>query len=170
MLLNKRGKEYKYEQVIFEGIYKEGKRHGKGKEYFLNKENVKKRNEKIEKEKNKEYKVPKLENTEYYENGNLKFEGEYLEGKKWNGKGFNEEGKEVFEIKNGNGKVKDYGIDGELIFEGKYLDGEKWNGKGKEYNESGELIFEGEYLNGRKWNGKGKNIILMINYYLKENI
>ena len=43
------------------------------------------------------------------------FEGEYLNGKKWNGKGK--------EYDKNNGK---------LIFEGEYLNGEK-NGKVKEY-------------------------------------
>ena len=35
---------------------------------------------------------------EYYDNGKLKFEGEYLKGKIWNGKGFNLNGKLEFEI------------------------------------------------------------------------
>ena len=42
---------------------------------------------------------------EYNDNGNLKFEGEYLEGKRWKGKKFNE--------------------NGELIFEGEYLNVEQ---------------------------------------------
>ena len=88
-----------------------------------------------------------------------------------------------FEIKNGNGKIKEYdnynGVlkfegeylfgqrngkgkeydrNGRIIFEGEYLKGKR-NGKGKEYdNENGELEFEGEYLNGKKWNGKGFKI------------
>ena len=41
-------------------------------------------------------------------NGWLKFEGEYLNGKR-------------------NGKAKEY--DGDLIFEGEYKNGKKWNGK-----------------------------------------
>ena len=45
--------------------------------------------------------------------GKLIYEGEYLNGKKWNGKG------------------KEYNKYGELIFEGEYLNGNKWNGKGK---------------------------------------
>ena len=43
--------------MLFEGEYIQGKRNGKGKEY--------------------------------YDNGKLKFEGEYLNGKNWNGKGYN---------------------------------------------------------------------------------
>ena len=57
---------------------------------------------------------------EYDYNGKIIFEGEYLNGKRWNGKA----------------KDKD--------FEGDYLNGKKWNGKVKEYN------FEGNYLNGKK--------------------
>ena len=111
----------------------------------------------------------------YYKNGNLKFEGEYLNGKKWNGKGYNNRGELEFELKNGNGKVKEFFDNGNLKFEGEYFNGKKWNGKGyndkdsnveyelingngkvKEYSGLfGELKFEGEYLNGEK-SGYGK--------------
>ena len=84
----------------------------------------------------------------------LEFEGEYLEGKKWNGKGYDKNENVIYELINGNGKIKEYNYDGELEFEGEYLNGKR-NGKGKEYNDNGELEFEGEYLNGEK-NGKGK--------------
>ena len=115
-------------------------------------------------------------------NSILKFEGEYLYGKIWNGKGYNINGNYEFEIKNGKGNVKEYyNYNGKLIFEGEYLNGER-NGKGKEYYNNGQLIFdreylngqpngkekeyyhsgalkfEGEYLNGNIWNGKGYNI------------
>ena len=63
-------------------------------------------------------------------NGKLIFEGEYLNGEKWNGKG------------------KEYKYD-KLIFEGEYLN-RKRHGKGKEYDDKSNLIFEGEYLNGKK--------------------
>jgi len=53
---------------------------------------------------------------------------ENIDGKKWNGKGYNEKGKIEFEIKEGNGKVKEYDKYGELIFEGEYLNGKR-NGK-----------------------------------------
>ena len=71
---------------------------------------------------------------EYFNNGKLAFEGEYLNGKK-------------------NGNIKEYYYDGKLAFEGEYLNGEI-NGKGKNYFKNGLLSFEGEYLNGKKWNGK----------------
>ena len=83
----------------------------------------------------------------------MEYEGEYLLGKKWSRKGYDEKGNIVYELKNGNGKVRNYCND-HLSFIGEYLNGKR-NGKGKEYNSFGELDFEGEYLNGRK-NGKGK--------------
>ena len=42
---------------------------------------------------------------EYYDNGTLKFEGEYLDGKRWNGNGYNKNGYKEFEISNGR-KIK----------------------------------------------------------------
>ena len=93
---------------------------------------------------------------EYDGNGNLIFEGEYLNGKR-------------------NGIGKEYDYYGEIIFEGEYKEGKRWNGKGKEYIENQgvsdnsiidlnnsqilgnrEMIFEGEYLNGKRWKGEGK--------------
>ena len=84
-----------------------------------------------------------------------------------------------FEIKEGNGKGKEYNNDGNLEFEGEYLKGkrkeikkeyyfddklkfeEKYlnvekNGIGKEYKNDDKVKFEGEYLNGKRWNGIGK--------------
>ena len=94
---------------------------------------------------------------EYYENGRLKFEGEYLNGKR-NGKGKEYEC-EYYSLEfegeylNGqkNGKGKEYNIDGNLIFEGEFKN-DKRNGKGKEFFYNGNLRSEGEYLDG-KWNG-----------------
>jgi len=48
---------------------------------------------------------------EYYDNGKLKYEGEYFNGEK-------------------NGKGREYYENGNLKFEGKYLNGKRWNGKG----------------------------------------
>ena len=50
---------------------------------------------------------------EYYKNGNLEFEGEYLKGKR-------------------NGKGKEYYNNGTLKYEGDFLNG-LWKGNGKEY-------------------------------------
>ena len=104
------------------------------------------------------------------------FEGEYLNGKIKNGKWYDENGIIECEIKNGNGKGKEYFKNKSLIkgpyddneyqrlhilFEGEYLNGER-NGKGKEYYSPEEeydykkgVKFKGEYLNGKR-NGKGK--------------
>ena len=64
---------------------------------------------------------------EYYgTNDRLRFEGEYLNGKR-------------------NGKGKEYYCNGKLEFEGEYLHGIRWNGKGKEYYDNCKLKYEGEY-------------------------
>ena len=46
--------------------------------------------------------------TEYYVNDVLKLKGEYLNGKLWNGKGYNRDGNFKYEIKNGKGYIKIY--------------------------------------------------------------
>ena len=109
-----------YELLNYEGEYLNGKRNGKGREYEKN------------------------------HLSNLIFIGEYINGKKWNGKGYNNNNI-IYELKNGKGYIKEYKFD-QLIFEGEYLNGEK-NGKGKEYYNN-DITFEGEYLNGKKWNEK----------------
>ena len=85
------------------------------------------------------------------------FEGEYLNGKRWNWKGYNKKSIIDFDIKNG----KENNSDGLLIFEGEYLNGER-NGKGKEYYIDGTLEFEGEYLNGERY-GEGKSYNMKAN-------
>ena len=79
---------------------------------------------------------------EYYCNGALKYEGEYINGKR-------------------NGKGKEYGCDGKIEYEGEYLDG-LWNVKGKEYYKNDKLNFEGEYIMEKEME-KEKNIIKMVN-------
>ena len=81
----------------------------------------------------------------------MEYEGEFLYNKKWNGKRYDKYGSIIYELKNGNGKIREYDIYNDKIkFEGEYLNGKR-NGKGKEYNYyNGKLIFEGEYLNGLK--------------------
>ena len=119
-------------------------------------------------------------NEKGYEDNNdlkLKFEGEYLNVKRWNGNGFNINGYIDFQIKKGkgcikkyddngnilfegeylhtlNGKEKEYYYNGKLLYEGQYIDGER-NGKGKKYDYDGKLLYEGDYLCGKR-NGKGK--------------
>ena len=108
---------------------------------------------------------------EYYQNGKIKFEGEYLQGKKLNGKGYDENGNLIFRLE--NGQVTEYYYEIKYKFEGEYYNGRRWNGRGYEYNgfqdfeiKNGigkgklydyycNLLFEGEFINGKK-NGKGK--------------
>ena len=92
-----------------------------------------------------------------YRGRNLTFEGKLINGqkngieKKYDKKGFLE-----FEGEYKDGKIikgKEY-YHGSLEFEGEYSD-EKRNGPGKEYYYDGELEFVGKYLNGKR-NGLGK--------------
>ena len=69
-------------------------------------------------------------------------------------KGYDENCNIIYEIINGNGKIKEYYSNGNLYSEGEYLNGKK-HGKGKSYYTNGNIAFEGEYLNGKR-NGKGK--------------
>ena len=80
--------------------------------------------------------------------GRLEYEGEYLYGKKFNGKGYDENGNVIYEIIKGDGNVKEY-ENNEMIFEGEYLNGKR-NGKGKEYYGNNIIGFEDEYLDGKK--------------------
>jgi len=77
--------------------YKIDGKNGQGKEFILNTNILIFEGEYYKGEKNGKGK-------EYYDDGKLKFEGEFLNGKRWNGKGYNKEGSKEFEIKNGNGK------------------------------------------------------------------
>ena len=70
--------------------------------------------------------------------------------KKWNRKGYNKEGNEEYEIKDGKGIIKEYDYWGNLIFEEEYLNGER-SGKGKEFIQfKNTLVYEGEYLYGKE--------------------
>ena len=87
------------------------------------------------------------------DDGKYVFEGEYLYGKKWNGKGYNINNDILYELKIGKGYLIESNDENKIIFEGEYLNGER-NGKGREYKNN-KFIFEGEYLNGER-NGKGR--------------
>ena len=95
---------------------------------------------------------------EYYKDGKLRFDGEYLNNKELIGTRYDNNGNIIFKLENNiNGKGKEYSYFGLLIFEGEYLNGKK-NGKGKEYFNDENfniVIFEGEYRNDLKWNGIG---------------
>ena len=166
-LIDKKGNGVEYLKntniLLFEGEYKNGKKNGKGKEYYIDQKlkfegeyfNGKKYNgQGYDKEGNKSWIIENGKKKEYFDNGKLQFEGEYINEKRWKGKGYNYEGKEEFEIKYGKGIVKEYNYNGKLIYEGEYLNGMR-NGKGEEYNNESFYKFEGEYLNGNKINGKG---------------
>ena len=105
-----------------------------------------------------------------YEFIGIIFEGEFKNGKKWNGKGYDKQNnKIVCEIKDGKGCIKDYGSFGGIISEYEYLNGEK-NGKGKKYDLKGNITFEGNYINN-EINGEGKEYypdgkLLFEGYYL----
>ena len=62
-------------------------------------------------------------------------------------KGYDENGNIIYELINGNGRVKEYYFGG-LIFEGEYLNGKR-NGKGKLYDGKGKFVAEYEFLNGK---------------------
>ena len=155
--------------LIFEGEYLNGKRNGKGKEYDKYNGRLTYEGEYLNGKRNGKGK-------EYY-NNQIIFDGEYLNGKKWNGKGYDTKNNIIYELKNGEGYVKELNMIGLIKFEGEYSNGER-NGKGKEYDYGGDLEFEGEYkngkrdgigkeynkgnitfegkyLNGKRWNGKG---------------
>ena len=66
-----------------------------------------------------------------------------MNGRRWNGKFYNYEGKEEFIMENGRGQGKEFDYHGNLLFEGEYLNGERY-GKGKEYYDNSKLKFEGE--------------------------
>ena len=154
------GKAYNYDGILlFEGIYLndiewigtiydnrgeiidnlKNDINGKGKEYY--------RNEIIF---DGEYLngIRNGKGKEYYIYHNLLFKGEYLNDKKWEGKGYNIIKDEVYELKDGKGLIKEYFIDNTLKFEGQYSNGEK-NGNGKEFWNR-KLVFEGLCLNGKR--------------------
>ena len=103
---NGKGIEYYYNgELKFEGEYKNGERNGKGKEYESEEDNFRLiyEGESLNGKRNGKGK-------EYY-NDKLEFEGEYLNGKKWNGKG-----KEYYD--NGNLKCEYQYINGNFYMVG----------------------------------------------------
>ena len=115
-------KEYEllYGELEFEGEYLNGKRNGKGKEYYYNNKlrfegeylNGQIWNGKGYDPFNNivyELKDGKGLIKDYNNKNKLSFEGEYLNGKR-------------------NGKGKEYANDEKIFFEGEYLNGKKWTG------------------------------------------
>ena len=91
----------------FEGEYLNGERNGKGKKYD--------ENGKLEFDGYYLYSY-KIKGKEYI-NDRLEYEGDYFYGQKWNGRGYDKNGNLIYEVYNGNGKIKIYNK-GILIFEG----------------------------------------------------
>ena len=86
------------DKLTYEGEYLNGEKNGKEKEYYIY-DNLKYEVEYLNGKRNgkgKEY--------DFY--GNLIFEGEYLNNKKWNGVGYDENNNIIYELKEGNGKIK----------------------------------------------------------------
>ena len=140
-LKNGKGKLYYWNNskiIEFEGEYLNGKRNGQGKEYNIKGQKI--------------YEGEYLYNQRYkgkeYHQGNIIYEGEYLFNKKWNGKLYDKNGKTSYDIKNGNGYIKEYNENNQLIYEGESKNGEKWNGK-EIYYEKDCFQFEIEYINGK---------------------
>ena len=165
---NGNGKEFdiKTNELVFEGEYKDKKRSGFGKEYF-NRILI------YEGEYKKGLKDGYGKNYDD-ENGKLIFEGKFLNGKEWEGKG------KILQYDEGNGSSKRaiayiYGeisegkINGEgkliSIFKRKYeydylgnFEKGKKSGKGKEYVDLEDkkiLVYEGEFKDDKR-NGYGK--------------
>ena len=159
---NGKGKEYYYNDLIFEGEYLNGKRNGKGKGYGVlshityegNYSNGKESgNGKLYNQKGElifegEFLYGKKIKGKAFIHGILEYEGEYLYDAKWNGKGYDKNGNIIYELKNGNGNVREYNNEGKLIYEGEYLKGRK-NGKGIEYGDITGLKHEGIFENGK---------------------
>ena len=176
--MNGKCKEYDKEgHMIYEGEYLDGKRNGIGKEYYNNNiefEGEFKEGKKWNGNANEYNKKGNLLFYGVYQNGKrfngkackyfddeekLRYEIEYKDGLLWNVKGYNKN--EVFnsldfEIKNGDGNMKDYYSDKVLKFNGNYKGGKK-NGKVYSYynNPNIKMEYEGEYIDNIK-NGEWK--------------
>ena len=152
---NGKGKEYFQNHLLFEGEYLNGKRNGLGKLYYLTQIYGSKIEDSKEINEDKlifegEFFYGEKLRGKSYQNGRLEYEGEFLFNRKWNGKEYDEKGNVIYELKKGNGKVIEYFPNGILYFIGEYLNGEK-NGMGKEYDERKcFLICDGNFVNGER--------------------
>ena len=142
---NGKGKEYYvYGDLLFKGEYLNGERNGKGEEYLWYGRGttsfLRFKGEYLNGKRNGK-------GIEYYDNNKILFEGEYLNGKIWNGKGYDKNGAKEFEIKEGKGLVKEYFNSGFLLFKGEYLNGKRWNGT-KFKSDEDDNIIEVEVVDG----------------------
>ena len=134
------GKEYFKGKIKFEGEYLNDKKNGKGKEY----------NAKGKLIFEGEYLNGKRNGRGIEYNADGIFEGEFKNGKKWNGTGYNKYGEIDYDIFNGYGTLKEYYGD-KLIYEGECKQGYR-HGKGREDNFfTGKLIYNGVFLYGKKF-------------------
>ena len=92
-------KEYEYDdKLIFEGEYLNRYKNGKGKQYDNKGKLIFEG----------EYSYNKIRKGKVYINDRLKYEGEYLNYRKKNGKGYDEYGSILYELIDGTGKAKEY--------------------------------------------------------------
>jgi len=139
---NGKGKKCNNDKLIYEGEYLNGKRHGKGREYKEGKLI-------FEGEYLYDFKIK----GKLFINEKLEYDGEFLYNKKWKGKGYDEYGNIIYELVNGNGKIKECHSDKKLKYNN--LNKQK-NVKGKQYWKKNKILFEWEYLKGKR---KVKKII-----------
>ena len=154
----------KYGRILYEGDYIEGKKHGKGKELFNSKSLIYEGEFSNDKKngQGKEY----INETNF-----VLFDGQYLNGERWEGI-LREYYSPLYflifegEFKKGkkNGKAKEYysvpdesstnkfKFKTKIKFDGNYLDGEK-EGEGIEYHKNDKIKFQGVYKKGMKWDG-----------------
>ena len=146
------GKEYNSynNQLIFEGEYFDRQRNGYGKEY-----------NKINGKLLFEGKYINGKGKEYYTNGPLKFEGIYFFGRRYNGRGYGDDGSVLYELVEGKGNMYDLEYIINYSYSGQYL-----NGEGAEYFKNNKIKFKGIFFNGLKWTGYGYNSIGQIIYAL----
>ena len=86
------GKEIENKSIIFKGEYKNGKRNGEGKEYYCDSNSIKYSGNYLNIKRSGK-------GIEYFENGKIKFIGDFMKGSYYNGKGYNIKREEIFEIK-----------------------------------------------------------------------
>jgi antitoxin component YwqK of YwqJK toxin-antitoxin module len=142
-----KGKFYINNELAYYGHWKDHKRHGLGKKYYVNE--IKYAHRQTEYDGEWVNDVRKGKGKEYDKNGRLTYDGEWVNDvRKGKGKEYDKNGRLTYDGEWWNnvrkGKGKEYDKNGNLIY-----DGEWWNndrkGKGKEYDKNGNLIYDGEW-------------------------
>ena len=153
----------KDESSIFEFPYKNGKKEGRGKEYYLN-----------GKFKSDAFFIDGLlqgKSIGYYENGNLEYEENYKDGK-LDGlvKNYYENGqlKSELNYKNGqlDGLARAYHENGQLHIEENYKDG-KLEGESTNYDEKGNIILRLIYKDDEIIESTGEEVLTTENKFEK---